>query len=213
VELPYNRFYRMAERRLAALRGAGRIKQMNTGAEETLDTEKNKESGKESQPVLESATANIALHISNLEALFRDRIAYDQAKETAFDVLYQKLEESRRDHEYDLKSNLLQGIVMLYDRISDKASACEEGSKERRDIQDLRQEDLDLLSLDDVVVMPKVEKFDMKCQKAIEVIPTTDSSEDGSVAKVHRDGFLRGERIVRYQLVSISRVTAMSSGI
>ena len=117
----------MAERRLAALRGAGRIKQMNTGAEETLDTEKNKESGKESQPVLESATANIALHISNLEALFRDRIAYDQAKETAFDVLYQKLEESRRDHEYDLKSNLLQGIVMLYDRISDKASACEEG--------------------------------------------------------------------------------------
>jgi molecular chaperone GrpE len=146
--------------------------------------------------------------LDGLRRLFDERILYDEAKERAFDVLYEKLRNSEADNQSALKKGLILSLLLLHDRMQKAESEFGETAAVQR-IAHLRLGLLDILYADGVErINIQSDGFDRRLQEAVQVVPTTDPDKDNTVDRVVREGFLSSGKIMRAQSVIVRRYNA-----
>jgi molecular chaperone GrpE (heat shock protein) len=149
--------------------------------------------------------AAIEQKLHSLRELFDDKIRYDEAKEQAFDVLYQKMRFLEADHESSLKKSLVFSLLLLHDRMQHAESELRETAARQR-IHDLRTQLLDILYAEGVEpIETRSEAFDCSRQEALNTIPTMDPTKDNTVEQLVREGFLSSGKVIRPQTVIVRR--------
>jgi molecular chaperone GrpE (heat shock protein) len=148
----------------------------------------------------------IETRLSDIEQLIAKRLRYDEAKEKAFDVLYEKMRQYEENFQASLKKELIRSLLLLYDNMVKAEEALVNIPEAQQRVSDLREELLNALYVQEVEPMGDLGEFyDKQKQQAIKVIPTDDPSEDGKVEQVTREGFLWAGKVLRPQEVVIRR--------
>ncbi len=145
-------------------------------------------------------------HLGTLTELFDRRLRYDAAKDKAFDNLYEKMKQCEGDFQVSLKMGLIRSLLLLYDNMA-KTEVVFAGSPEMQDrITVLREELLEVLYAEGIEpIGPLGSAYDRKLQEALNVLSTDDATEDGTVAKVVREGFYAAGKVLRAQGVIVRR--------
>ena len=65
---------------------------------------------------------------------------------------------------------------------------------------------MDLLARRDVVPIPKLDRFDAKFHRILQVVSTDNSELDGTIAQVLKRGFYRGDKVLRIEDVSLYQI-------
>jgi molecular chaperone GrpE len=146
--------------------------------------------------------AQVEATLADLKQLFEHRLRYDQAKEKAFDVLYDKMKQHERGFQASLKENLVLSLLLLYDNMvrteADLKQDCEPASDR---VALLRQELLNILYAENVEPIGELERFDRQRQKPVRVIATDNPTLHASIEQVVREGFVFEEKVIRPQSV------------
>jgi molecular chaperone GrpE (heat shock protein) len=149
--------------------------------------------------------------VNGLRELFNERIMYDEAKEQAFNVLYEKLRHSEADNQSALKKGLILSLLLLHDRMQKAEGEFAETAAGQR-IGHLRRELLDILYAEGVeLIDTQSDGFDRRLQEALQAVPTTDPEKDNTVDRVVREGFLSSGKVMRPQSVIVRRYNAVVS--
>jgi molecular chaperone GrpE len=156
---------------------------------------------------------NILVEVAALHQMVKDRLAYDQVKEEAFDRLYAEVEEVRQDRAFQQLRPVLIDLILLYDRI-------EQGIQQIRELEaslpgvvqllkSFRDEVLEILYRQDVeMIVVASPTFDRTLQQAIKIEPTALIDEHNHVACVIRRGFRYRNRILRPEEVIVKSYKA-----
>lgn len=148
----------------------------------------------------------IETRLSDIKQLIAKRLRYDEAKEKAFDVLYEKMRQYEENFQASLKKDLIRSLLLLYDNMVKAEEVLVSIPEAQQRVSDLREELLNALYVQEVEPMGDLGEFyDKQKQQAIKVIPTDDPSEDGKVEQVTREGFLWAGKVLRPQEVVIRR--------
>lgn len=159
-----------------------------------------------SSTLLAERIKTIETRLSNIEQLIAKRLRYDEAKEKAFDVLYEKMRQYEENFQASLKKDLIRSLLLLYDNMVKAEEALTDIPEAQQRVFDLREELLNALYVQEVEPMGDLGEFyDKQKQQAIKVIPTDNPSEDGKVEQVTREGFLWVGKVLRPQEVVIRR--------
>jgi molecular chaperone GrpE len=149
--------------------------------------------------------------LNGLRELFNQRILYDDAKERAFNVLYEKLRHSEADNQSALKKGLILSLLLLHDRMQKAEGELGETAAGQR-IGHLRRELLDILYAEGVeLIDTQSDGFDRRLQEALQAVPTTDPDKDNTVDRIIREGFLSSGKVMRPQSVIVRRYNAAVS--
>lgn len=147
--------------------------------------------------------------LDELIRLFRERIERDETQSRAFDNLYEEMRQYKEDFLYQAEKPFLLDLLLFYDSLSwfQQALTRQDVSIEvvSDSFQYLMDEFLELLYRRDVVPCETSEKFDVKTQKAVRVIPSENVGEDGMIHSVLKRGFVRGNRLLRPEEVAVIR--------
>ncbi len=155
--------------------------------------------------------AGIEEKLNSLGELFDHKIRYDEAKEQAFDILYQKMRQLEAEHESSLKKGLVLSLLLLHDRMEKAESEFRETATAQR-IYDLRRQLLDILYSEGVEPIETVsEVFDRSRQEAVDIIPTLDPAKDNTVDRRIMEGFLSSGKLLRPQSVIVRRYQVPAS--
>ena len=145
----------------------------------------------------------------NLEHFMRE----DSSTKRAFDTLYQELQQYKSDFLFQFEKGFLIDLLSFYDSLvwyQNMLESDTENSKES--FSYLIEEFYELLRRRDVKPMPASETLDRKKHRVIQIENTDDPEQDKGVASVVRRGFMRGDRILREEEVSLYRYTQEDDG-
>ena len=140
----------------------------------------------------------------NLEHFMRE----DSSTKRAFDTLYQELQQYKSDFLFQFEKSFLIDLLSFYDSLiwyQNMLESDTDNSKES--FSYLIEEFYELLRRRDVTPMPASETLDRQKHRVIQIENTDDPERDKGVASVVRRGFMRGERILREEEVSLYRYT------
>jgi molecular chaperone GrpE len=136
--------------------------------------------------------------LDELTDLFRRRLVEDREKQRAFEALYQELAQARAIADGEYLMPLIRRLIGVIDRL---------GRASGEVAQSVVEELADVLASYDVErTRPSSAAFDPLIQEIASVLETTDPDQDGTVALVHRDGWVRGGRVLRPMLVDVRRL-------
>jgi molecular chaperone GrpE (heat shock protein) len=143
--------------------------------------------------------------LHSLCELFNHKILFDEAKERAFNTLYDKMGQSQADYQSSLKKGMVLSLLLLHDRMQKAQGELGENVGAQR-ILHLRKELLDILYAEGVEPIEiRSEVFDRSQQETLETVPTMDPSKNNTVDRLIRDGFLISGKVLRPQTVIVRR--------
>lgn len=155
--------------------------------------------------------STISSSVGDIRQMVSDRLQADQAKEKAFDHLYEELRQYKDDFLFQAEKPLLLDLLLFYDSLNwfQESMVKQEMSPDviADSFQYLIDEFLEILYRRDVNPMDATDTFDRKLHKAVKVEPTDDADEDYRIKQVLKRGFTRAGRILRAEEVIISRKT------
>lgn len=168
-----------------------------------------KPSDRQQQQVL-SALSTLQSNFSSLLQVISNRLRYDKTKEVAFDRLYQEMEELKQDQELNQLRPLYIDLILLIDRMNsiynDKYDSETKNTELVEALQTISHEVLEILYRRGVeLIVSTSNLFDAKIQQVVEVIPTTNLTEDNQIVQVIRHGFKYKEVVLRPEEVIIKK--------
>ena len=149
--------------------------------------------------------------IQDIQQMVASRLQSDEAKDRAFDQLYEELKQYKDDFVFQAEKPLLLDLLLFYDSMNwfQESLVKQETSPDviADSFQYLLDEFLELLYRRDVNPMEALESFDRTVHKAVKVEPTDNDAEDYKIKRVLKRGFSRAGRVLRAEEVIISRKT------
>lgn len=140
----------------------------------------------------------------NLEQFMRE----DSSTKRAFDTLYQELQQYKSDFLFQFEKGFLIDLLSFYDSLIWYQNMLEsETTDSKESFSYLIEEFYEVLHRRDVVPTPASETLDRKKHRVIQIEETDNPQQDKRVASVMRRGFMRGERILREEEISLYRYT------
>jgi molecular chaperone GrpE (heat shock protein) len=155
---------------------------------------------------LEAVHSRLNAIEASLCALLEQRLRYDEAKDRAFDVLYEKMRQFDGNFQASIKRNLVLSLLLLHDHICSAEAALEEHPVAQERVAGLRKALQDLLYAEDIEPMGALgDLFDRRRQQAIDAVATSDAALADTVERVVREGFLFAGKVLRPQSVIVRR--------
>jgi molecular chaperone GrpE (heat shock protein) len=158
-------------------------------------------------------TSGLDGRLLKLSELFQSRLAYDKAKEEAFDRLYAELEQLKSNATFEQLRPLYLDLILLFDRIE---SICQspqlinqQDPDSRSLFKSLSDELLEILYRREIELFQSLSPaFDPSNQRAIGIEPTSVEGETGRVARIVRRGFRYRNRLIRAEEVIVKKFAA-----
>jgi len=174
----------------------------------TTETTSGAEQPPETNPEVAAADAYAVMPVQRVLALFAELKETLSSKqrltEQSFNLLYQDLENYRRDFLGELVRPLLLDLLLFRDNLQAMHTANQGETREA--LSTLLFELEETLGRQDLVLTGKVgERMDRKTCRAIRTIETDDPEKEDLVAEVLKDGFLWRERVLRPAQVAVFR--------
>lgn len=152
---------------------------------------------------------SIAEKLDDLGEMFRTRLQHDTVQQQAFDQLYKELKQYKDDFLFQAEKPFLLDLLLFYDSLQWFGGSLQKGDMDPAVVQEsfqyLVDEFLELLYRRDVIPSEPVEKFDRRVHKAVRLVPAATPEDDWKIDSVLKRGFLRGERVLRPEEVSVAR--------
>ena len=140
----------------------------------------------------------------SLEQFMRE----DSSTKRAFDTLYQELQQYKSDFLFQFEKGFLIDLLSFYDSLVWYQNMLDSNADDSKEsFTYLIEEFYELLRRRDVVPMPASETLDRTKHRVIQLEETDNPEKDKRVATIIRRGFMRGERILREEEVSLYRHT------
>lgn len=157
--------------------------------------------------------AQLATELAEIRTLIAGLSAGDTSREDkAFDQLYEELRQYKEDFLFQSEKPLLLDLLLFYDSLNwfQESLVKQEMSPDviADSFQFLLDEFLEVLYRRDVVPTEPRERFDMKTQRAVKAVTTSDESEHQLVDQVVKRGFTRGDKTLRPEEVIVKRYVA-----
>ena len=132
----------------------------------------------------------------------------DSSTKRAFDTLYQELQQYKSDFLFQFEKGFLIDLLSFYDSLIWYQNVLESNTgNPEESFSYLVEEFFELLRRRDVTPMPASETLDRTNHRVIQIEQTDNPEQDKTVASVVRRGFMRGERILREEEISLYRYT------
>ena len=156
--------------------------------------------------------STVEKRIDEIAALLKERSRQDDVQQKAFDTLYEERKQYKEDFIFQAEKPFLLDLLLFYDSLN-----WFHESLQRREMspyvvadsfQYLLDEFLELLYRRDVVPAESMERFDRRLHKAVRVAPATTAADDWKVEAVLKRGFLRNDKVLRAEEVSVFRFGA-----
>lgn len=148
--------------------------------------------------------------VRELTDLFQERLRNDAVQQKAFDLLYEELKQYKEDFLFQTEKPFLLDLLLFYDSLNWFQQSLEKQEMSPEVVADsfqyLLDEFLELLYRRDVVPCEAATRFDRKLHKAVRIVPTPNTNDDWRVQTVLKRGFVRGDRLLRPEEVSVFRV-------
>jgi molecular chaperone GrpE (heat shock protein) len=156
--------------------------------------------------------SNTDARLDEIASMLRDRSRQDEAHQKAFDTLYEELKQYKEDFIFQAEKPFLLDLLLFYDSLNWFHESLERREMSPDVVNDsfqyLLDEFLELLYRRDVVPCEGSDRFDRKVHKAVRVTPATDAADDWKVEAVLKRGFVRNDKILRPEEVSVYRYGA-----
>lgn len=154
--------------------------------------------------------------VDELLALVRERARHDEVQQKAFDTLYEELKQYKDDFIFQAEKPFLLDLLLFYDSLSWFHQSLQRREMSPDVVSDsfqyLLDEFLELLYRRDVVPAEPNDRFDRKMHKAIRVTPAPSPGDDWKIEAVLKRGFLRSDKVLRAEEVSVYRHNADPGG-
>jgi molecular chaperone GrpE (heat shock protein) len=162
---------------------------------------------------LVGVTSSLDVRLLQLSELFQNRLAYDKAKEEAFDRLYVELEQLKSNATFEQLRPLYLDLILLFDRVENICQSPQLiGQQDPNTLslfRSLSDELLEILYRREIeVIQSGSPAFDPSNQRAIGIEPTSVEGETGRVAKIVRRGFRYRNRLIRAEEVIVKKFAA-----
>ena len=145
----------------------------------------------------------ILQEISLIREIIENNITKDKGREKAFEVLYQELDEHKRNKNFEDNRPLFMDLILFYDRLQ---MLINDEFKGNPVLASLLEELREILCRKDVeVIESSPDSFDPGFQKALRADPVESPGLDGKIVQVIRDGFVSKNIIIRPQEVVVGR--------
>ena len=146
--------------------------------------------------------------INRVSDLFKEKITADEVKEKAFEELYSQLDSYKRNFVDTAMKPFVHDLLLFYDRITTEIDHCEvnEKSDKSEGMITFKDELLEILYRNDITRIEKSiegEKFNAEKSNAVEKIETDEDAKDNTIKAVLKEGFKKGETIIRPEIVQI----------
>lgn len=145
--------------------------------------------------------------IAKISDLFKEKVSNDSVKEKAFEELYSQLESYKRNFIFTAIKPFVHDLLLMYDRIESEMEHKEPGSDETcTKLSFFKDELLEILYRNDIIPLAKTtegEKFNPEKSNAVDKCETDDAELDNKVKKVLKIGFMKGETVIRPELVQL----------
>ncbi len=152
---------------------------------------------------------SIGEKLDDLGEMFKTRLQHDSVQQQAFDQLYKELKQYKDDFLFQAEKPFLLDLLLFYDSLQWFGTSLQKGEMDPTVIQESYQylvdEFLELLYRRDVIPADPVEKFDRRVHKAVRLVPAATPAEDWKIDSVLKRGFLRGDRVLRPEEVTVAR--------
>jgi molecular chaperone GrpE (heat shock protein) len=160
--------------------------------------------------------STIEKRIDDIAALLKERARQDDAQSKAFDALYEELRQYKEDFIFQAEKPFLLDLLLFYDSLNWFHESLQRKEMSPDVVSDsfqyLMDEFLELLYRRDVVPAEGMERFDRKLHKAVRVAPAPTPADDWKVEAVLKRGFLRNDKVLRAEEVSVYRYGADTTG-
>ncbi len=147
--------------------------------------------------------------VEELAELFRERLRTDTVQQKAFDQLYEELRQYKDDFIFQTEKPFLLDLLLFYDSLNWFQQSLQKQEMSPDVVADsfqyLLDEFLELLYRRDVVPCESAARFDRRMHKAVRVVPSTNPGDDWKVQAILKRGFVRGDRLLRAEEVSVYR--------
>ncbi|MCK4981105.1 MAG: nucleotide exchange factor GrpE [Candidatus Delongbacteria bacterium] len=146
--------------------------------------------------------------INRVSDLFKEKITADEVKEKAFEELYSQLDSYKRNFVDTAMKPFVHDLLLFYDRITTEIDHCEVNEKldKSEGMVTFKDELLEILYRNDITRIEKSiegEKFNAEKSNAVEKIETDEDAKDNTIKAVLKEGFKKGETIIRPEIVQI----------
>jgi molecular chaperone GrpE (heat shock protein) len=151
-----------------------------------------------------------------------EALALDGAKrQKAYDELYAEMKDYKADFVYTSQKPLYMELLLLFDSVQRALKKLDDDKTDlvpravvHETVTRLKEELLEILYRHDIepVGLVPPAKLDVEKQKPIKRIDTADPAEDKLVVEVIREGFVRGDSVLRPQEVVVKRHGAAAQG-
>jgi molecular chaperone GrpE (heat shock protein) len=164
-------------------------------------------SGRHAAPAQNLSDEEKLLHqisggVEHLQDLFGERLRYDEAKEGAFQQLYEDLSQFRGLAAAAQDNPILIEIIRLQDRVEESLA----DEPEHSFILSVRDELSEILARHGVVeIVPTENRFDPRTQRALSARDTPEEDKHKSVAEIKRKGYERNGQVLRAAEVIVYR--------
>ena len=152
--------------------------------------------------------------VEELTELFRERLRTDAVQQKAFDQLYEELRQYKDDFIFQAEKPFLLDLLLFYDSLNWFQQSLQKQEMSPDVVADsfqyLLDEFLELLYRRDVVPSESTSRFDRRVHKAVRVVPSPNPADDWRVQAILKRGFVRGDRLLRAEEVSVFRSGADS---
>jgi len=145
-----------------------------------------------------------------LISMFEEKIQYDKGKDKAFNKLYEELDMFKNDFVERRMKEVYTDLILLYDNVKsyivrDDVQA-PENEVARKCLEYVLEEVLEVLYRRSIEpISSESDTFDPRCQRALYVEDAGSPEEDGKVVRVVKDGFVKGHKVLRHQMVVVAR--------
>lgn len=153
--------------------------------------------------------SGLANEVALLNRTIESCLAYDNAKEEAFNRLYAELEDLKKDASFNRIRPLYIDLILLFDRIE---SVRQEiiPSPISALLKTLGEEIVEILYRQGVeIIHTSSPSFDPTVQQAVGIQSVTDKGENNEVARMVRKGFKCGDHLLRAGEVIVKRYKAI----
>ncbi len=153
--------------------------------------------------------SNMEKRIEEIATLLRERSRQDDVQQKAFDTLYEELKQYKDDFIFQAEKPFLLDLLLFYDSLNWFHESLQRREMSPDVVSDsfqyLLDEFLELLYRRDVVPCESVDRFDRRLHKAVRVSPAGEAADDWKVEAVLKRGFLRNDKVLRAEEVSVYR--------
>lgn len=151
--------------------------------------------------------------INRVSDMFKEKISTDEVKEKAFEELYSQLDSYKRNFVDTAMKPFVHDLLLFYDRITSDIDYSKGNDNDGKSDSMLTFKDelLEILYRNDIIPLEKSlegERFNAEKSNAIEKIETREKDKDNTISIVLKEGFKKGECIIRPEIVQIHKYVA-----